>query len=134
MMRGYGLSGRAGEHPFTDGDVVAVVAALVAGVWAGASVAVVVGACVAGSLVVGRRRRTAVLCLFVVLFGAGAGRQAWRHAQPPPRPSRMGARGGRSGAVRCGGLTVEIEGERFDAWLYGGRGALAEAQAASTCG
>ena len=132
-MRGYGLSGRAGEHPFTDGDVVAVVAALVAGVWAGASVAVVVGACVAGSLVVGRRRRTAVLCLFVVLFGAGAGRQAWRHAQPrhlgpyagwalvaaDPAPFGAGVR-----------LTVEIEGERFDAWLYGGRGArMAETQA-----
>ncbi len=132
-MRGYGLAARSGEHPFTDGQVVVVVGALVAGVWAGLYAAVAAAACAAASIVLRRGRRLVVAALVVVIAGGIAGRVAWHHAQPrqlgpfagwaeiaaDPAPFEAGVR-----------LTIEIEGERFDAWLYGGRGSrMADRQA-----
>lgn len=132
-MRGYGQAARSGEHPFTDGQVVALVSALVAGVWLGAIATVVATAWVGGALVLGRGRRLLALALAVVVVGAVAGRVAWSHAHPrqvgpyagwariaaDPAPFGAGVR-----------LTIEIEGERFDAWLYGGRGSrMADRQA-----
>ena len=99
------------------------------GVWQGA----LVGAVVALAAWVARRQFLVVaLCLVLAVLGAWSGVRAWQQVQPrtlgpytgwaelvgDPAPFGSGLR-----------VTVEVEGERFDLWAYGGaRRKLAEAQ------
>lgn len=124
-MRGYELRSRVEEHPLADGDVVAVVLALVAGVWGGTWAVLVVLAVAAGARVLGCGSwRVFALSLVLAVAGTVTGRLAWQHAHPRHLGPYTGwARIMADPAPYGGGLrvTVEIEGERFDAWLYGGR-------------
>ena len=146
-MRSYGLRHTRGTHPLTDvpltdAEVCAVGGALIVGVWLGARGVVVwcalcaVAAMVArlGARWVGHVRALVVwVGLLLAIVGWALGSRAWAHTQPrqlgsyegwaqvaaDPSPYGPGLR-----------LTVEVEGERFDLWAYGGRRArLAEAQA-----
>jgi len=119
MRRAYGLRTDRSEHPLGDGWVVAwaVVVALGArvGVVAALGVSVVVA-------VVGRRPGAGAVCLMLAVLASMLGAHAWASALPrtlgPYRgwaevtadPASIG-RGTR--------LTLEVEGERFDAWAYG---------------
>lgn len=104
-----------------------MVAALVLAVWGGW---LVVAAATAAALCVSRR--LALVVVAVCTAGCWAGRQAWAETAPDrlghyagwvrvaadPLPLGRGVR-----------LTVEVEGERFDAWVYGWqRDRLGEAQ------
>ena len=111
---------RPGSHQLGDRAVVAVAVALVLGMWQG-PIAVSLG------LLIGLlgRARPFVIGLLVVasLLGWWSGVRAWQQAQPrhlgdytgwaeiigDPAPYGNGLR-----------VTVEIDGERFDAWVYGG--------------
>lgn len=132
-MRGYGYAARSGEHPLTDGQVVVAASALVVGIWLGVLAVLVAAAGVGGSIVLGRGRRLAAAALAVVVVGAIAGRVAWNHAHPRQIGPYAGWARIAADPVPFGAgvrLTIEIEGERFDAWLYGGRGSrMADRQA-----
>ena len=108
------------RHHLADRTVVAVAGILVLGVWLG-PIAVPIGL-VAALLA---RARLVVIGLLLLASVAGwwSGARAWQQAQPrhlgdyagwaeiigDPAPYGNGLR-----------VTVEIDGERFDAWLYGG--------------
>lgn len=117
-------------QPVRDGVVVLIAAVLVVGIWVGAWWALL-GVPVA--LLRRANSATVVLCLAVALLGGWLGTNAWRAAHPrhlgdysgwaelvaDPAPFGPGLR-----------ATFEIEGERFDAWVYGGqRRKLADRQA-----
>ena len=116
----------------------ALVAALVSGVWLGArGVALVCLLAIAATRLIGRSfsrhaTRLVVAVIIVAVCGWVLGARAWALTQPrhlghytgwvqvaaDPAPYGSGLR-----------VTVEVEGERFDTWAYGGRRArLAEAQ------
>ena len=116
-------------HPLSDAGLLLITVTLVVGVWQGVWAAAV--SLVAGLLL---RQRLLVLLLCVVagLIGAWVGVRAWEQAAPrqlgdfagwaeivaDPAPFGAGLR-----------VTVEVSGERFDAWLYGGaRRRLADRQ------
>lgn len=100
--------------------VVVVVGVLVLGVWQG-WVAVPVGLVIA--LLARARWLVAALLVVASLLGCWSGVRGWANAQPrqlgeytgwaeivgDPAPFGAGLR-----------VTIEIEGERFDAWMYGG--------------
>lgn len=103
--------------------------ALVAGVWQGLAVA---AALAFGAWVLRRPALLVVLCGVAGCVGWWVGQRAWQQAQPrqlgpytgwvelvsDPAPFGNGLR-----------VTVEVDDERFDAWLYGGpRRKLASAQ------
>lgn len=148
-MRAYGP--RAGQqvHPVGDGTVVAVVAALVGGVWLGGrgvALACLVALAVAAlrligpagnncatSVVVAAAVAAMLAAVVAASCGWALGARAWAQAQPrhlgrytgwvqvaaDPAPYGSGLR-----------VTIAVEGERFDVWAYGARRArLAEAQA-----
>jgi len=128
MCRAYDVN--RGEHRhLTDGEMVLLSAALVLGVWQGLLAGVLVA--VAGWLF---RRPSLVVgtCVLLAVVGTWAGGRAWQQVEPravgdyvgwvqlvgDPAPFGAGLR-----------VTVEVEGERFDLWAYGGaRRKLAEAQ------
>lgn len=123
-MRAYELASPAYVHrrrSRDDGVIVLVAAVLVVGVWLGAWWALL-GLPVALLL---RPRTERVLCVVVIVVatvGSWLGARAWDSAQPrqlgeytgwaqlvvDPAPFGSGLR-----------ATFEIEGERFDAWVYG---------------
>ncbi len=123
------MSRRLRRHHLSDAEVVLIAVSLVVGVWQGLGAA---AACVFGSWVLRRPPIVVVLCLAAGGLGWWAGERAWQQAQPrqlgpytgwvelvsDPAPFGSGLR-----------VTVEIDEERFDAWLYGGpRRKLADAQ------
>ena len=111
---------RTGRHHVTDASMVLLAIALVVGVWLG-------WVAVAGAFVIGAlsRQRASVVGVLVVAASVGclAGTRAWQQAQPrqlgaytgwveiigDPAPYGRGLR-----------VMVEVQGERFDAWAYGG--------------
>ncbi len=135
-MRAYDLGAPATEHhgrdqqPVRDSVVVLLALVLVVGVCAGAWWALL-GVPVA--LLMRARTATVAICAAVAVLGGWLGTHAWHSAHPrhlgdysgwaelvaDPAPFGQGLR-----------ATLEIEGERFDAWLYGGqRRKLADRQA-----
>jgi competence protein ComEC len=120
MPRGYGGRAPWRRHQLTDLGVVAVAGAVVIGAWAGSAL-VAVASAAAVALVL----RSPVVLVAGLLLGVGAaalGQRAWAEAQPR-------ALGAYTGWVQVVGdtttsgagtrITLEVEGERFDAWLYG---------------
>lgn len=116
-------------HHLTDQAVVLMAAALVLGVWQGLAAA---GALAFGAWVLRQPTFVVWLCVIVGSVGWWVGLRAWQHAQPRTLgpyagwvevvgdPAPFG------GALR---VTIEVDDERFDAWLYGApRRKLAEAQ------
>ena len=94
--------------------------AAVVGVWTRSPAAV--GAVAGAAIVVGRRPAVLIACLLVGLAGGWRSQVTWQAASPrhigdysgwvtmigDPAPYGSGLR-----------VTVEIDGERFDAWVYG---------------
>ena len=122
MTRAYELAPPAFAHrrdAHNDRLVVLIAVVLVVGVWAGSWWALL-GVPVA--LVWRMHVQTFVLCAVVAIIGGWLGADAWQSAHPrhlgeytgwaelvaDPAPFGQGLR-----------ATFEIEGERFDAWLYG---------------
>lgn len=121
MPPAYGGWRRPPWH-LADGEVVGVALAVCFGVW---SCRPTLGAMlVAPVLVAGHRKRWLLVCASMVAIGGWCGARAWSEATPrtlgPYRgwvsvvgdPSPIGA------AARA---TVNIDGERFDIWAYGGK-------------
>lgn len=107
-------------HPLPDIAVMLITITLVLAVWQGAWIAALA---LAGGVLIRQRPVVLVLCACAVLAGSWAGSRAWAEAHPrqlgnytgwaeivaDPAPYGAGLR-----------VTLEIDGERFDAWLYGG--------------
>ncbi|HEX2786025.1 MAG TPA: hypothetical protein VHN36_20800, partial [Ilumatobacteraceae bacterium] len=120
MMRAYDPRGMHWRHPFGDLEVALVALAAVMGVWTQSPAWV--GAVAAGSLLARRRPVLLLVCLVFGLAGVWRSRVTWDGATPrhlghytgwvpvvgDPAPFNNGLR-----------VTVEIDGERFDAWAYG---------------
>lgn len=120
MTRAYDARGDRRRHPFGDVEIALVAGAAVIGVWTQTLAAVAVVAAV--SMIACRRPTMMVACLIVGLCGAWRAQVGWDHAVPrhtgpyagwvtvigDPAPFGSGLR-----------VTVEIDGERFDAWAYG---------------
>ncbi len=116
-------------HQLSDVGLLLVTVSLVIAVWQGVWVATLT--LVAG-LLLRQRGLVLVLCAVAALLGAWVGARAWEQAAPrqlgdytgwvqivaDPAPYGVGLR-----------VTVEVDDERFDAWLYGGaRRTLADRQ------
>lgn len=111
---------RSVSHHLGDRAVVAVVAVLVLGVWLGWP-ALPLGLLL--GLMARARALVAALLVTASLLGWWSGVRAWQQAQPRQLGSYTGwAEIIGDPAPYGNGLrvTVEIEGERFDAWVYGG--------------
>ena len=110
--------------PFADREVVVLALVTVLASWT-TSTTMVVGGCMCSLpiAVLARRQRLWMACLLVGLLAAAHAHGSWAAARPQqlgpyagwvtlvgdPTPIGAGVR-----------ITVEIEGQRFDAWLYGG--------------
>jgi competence protein ComEC len=108
-------------HAARDRFALLAAAATVTAVWGGRGMVVVAMPCLA-LLAVPRMRRAVAVLLVLVLAGAVAGGHAWAAARPrhlgayegwvqlvsDPSPSGAGMK-----------VTIRVEGERFDAWLFG---------------
>ncbi len=124
---------RAGRrrHPLVDAEVATVTLAAVVGVWTRSPVWV--GAIALASMLARRRGALVVVCLVVGLLGGWRSTVTWNGAVP----RHLGGYSGWATIVGDpapfgGGLrvTVEVAGERFDAWVYGSpRRRLLERQA-----
>lgn len=116
-------------HHLSDAGVLLITVTLVVSVWQGLTVAVLA---LAAGLVLRQRPLVLLLCAMAAVVGTWVGARAWEQATPrhlgeytgwaqivaDPAPYGSGLR-----------VTVEIEDERFDAWLYGGaRRKLADRQ------
>ena len=134
MTRAYDARVDRRRHPFGDIAIALVAAAAVIGVWTQSLAAV--GLVAVASTIACRRPTLLVVCLIVGLCGAWRAQVSWdqavpRHTGPyagwvtvvgDPAPFGNGLR-----------VTVEIEGERFDAWAYGSsRRRLIDRQAGET--
>ncbi|MEP7046427.1 MAG: ComEC/Rec2 family competence protein [Ilumatobacteraceae bacterium] len=120
MTRAYDVRVSGLRHPFSDVHVVVVMAAAVIGVWTRSPTAV--GAITIASVVAGGRRPVVLACLGIGLVGGWRSQVNWAEASPrhtgdysgwvtvvgDPAPYGSGLR-----------VTVEVVGERFDAWVYG---------------
>ena len=120
MSRAYDAGGGRRRHPVGDAEVALIALAAVIGVWTQS--VMYVGIVAVGAIVLRRRSAILVLCLVIGLLGGWRARQSWdaavaRHLGPyngwvvvvgDPAPFGSGLR-----------VTVEIDGERFDAWAYG---------------
>jgi competence protein ComEC len=120
MIRAYDVRRARRRQPFGDGEVAMITLAAVIGVWTTSATSVAVVAL--ASLTVGRRAAVVLACLLVGLSGAWRSQVTWQGAVPrhtgdysgwvtmvgDPAPFGSGLR-----------VTVEVEGERFDAWVYG---------------
>jgi competence protein ComEC len=120
MTRAYDVRRERGRHPFGDGEVAMITLAAVIGVWTQSPLAV--GAVAVVSTVVGRRPALVVACLLIGIVGAWRSEVNWQAAVPrhigkytgwgtivgDPAPFGNGMR-----------VTVEVDDERFDAWVYG---------------
>ncbi len=131
MTRAYGTATAAERHPWRDRDVLAAVAALVCGVWqharpGGWALAVV------GAAVVSRRWAVAVVAAAAVLSGAALSQHSWQQVEALQQGPYVGYATVVGDAATFGRgvrVVLEIEGRRYEAWLYGSpRRRLAEAQ------
>ncbi|MGZ4672522.1 MAG: ComEC/Rec2 family competence protein [Ilumatobacteraceae bacterium] len=131
MTRAYDARGRARRHPVGDGAVAVISAGAVMGVWTQSLTCV--GVVAVASMLICRRAAVLVACLLVGLVGGWRSHVSWDSAAPrrlghfagwavivgDPAPFGVGVR-----------VTLEIDGERFDAWAYGSsRSRLIERQA-----
>ncbi len=131
MTRAYDARGRARRHPVGDVDVAVIAAAAVIGVWTQSWVCV--GVVAVGPLLISRRTAVLVACMLVGLVGGWRSHVSWDSTAPrhighfvgwvaivgDPAPFGVGVR-----------VTLEVDGERFDAWAYGSsRRRLIERQA-----
>lgn len=118
-----------GRHHLSDTGLVFITATLVVAVWQGVWVSV---PALVGGVLLRQRPLVLLLCACAALVGSWVGGRAWEQAAPrqlghyagwaeivaDPAPYGAGLR-----------VTLEIDDERFDAWLYGGaRRKLAERQ------
>jgi competence protein ComEC len=120
MIGAYDVRRDRGRHPPGDAEVAVIMLAAVIGVWTRSPVAV--AAVAALSMLVGRRAAVLIPCLLIGLAGGWRSQVSWDNATPrhtgdytgwvtvigDPAPFDSGLR-----------VTVEISGERFDAWVYG---------------
>ena len=120
MTRAYDVRRDGLRHPFTDAEVIVVTLAAVIGAWTRSPAWV--GAVAVASLVVGRRTAVLLACLVIGVAGGWRSQTTWSSAVPrhvgsytgwvtivgDPAPFGSGLR-----------VTVEVGGERFDAWAYG---------------
>jgi competence protein ComEC len=120
ITRAYDVGADARRHQLDHGEVLIVVAAAVLGVWSRSLVVVVAVALLAAAI--SRRALPLLTCLLIGLFGAWRSQIEWRDAVPrhvghysgwvtvigDPAPFGSGLR-----------VTVEVDGQRFDAWTYG---------------
>lgn len=129
MRRSYGL------RPWSDRHLAVVVVALTIGVWAGRSGGrVAAAAClvVVGVVTIGHRAMTVdtdrfrfgliVGVALAMTIGVVRGGQAWREVTPRQLGPFTGWVRLVDDPYRFGNgtrLTIEVEGERFDAWFYG---------------
>jgi competence protein ComEC len=120
ITRAYDVRRDGQRHPFTDGEVAVVTLAAVVGVWTQSSAWV--GVVALASMMVGRRAAVVLACLLIGIAGGWRSQVSWQAAVPrhigdysgwvtvvgDPAPFGSGLR-----------VTVEVGGERFDAWAYG---------------
>lgn len=131
MTRAYDARGGARRHPVSDVEVALVALAAVIGVWTQSLMWL--GVVAVGSMMICRRTVVLAACLLIGLAGGWRSQVSWEAAAPrhlghfagwavvvgDPAPFGI--------AVR---VTIEIDGERFDAWAYGSsRRRLIERQA-----
>ncbi len=120
MRRAYDVSSVRRWHQLGDGSVVLLTVAAVAGTWTRSPLAAAVLA--ATSLLATRRGSLMVACLLIGLVAGWRSDASWASASP----RSLGAYSGWATVVgdptpfgRGLRVTVEIGGERFDAWVYG---------------
>jgi competence protein ComEC len=120
MTRAYDVRRDGLRHPFSDGEVVMITLASVVGVWTRSPAWV--GAVALASVLVGRRSVVLLACLVIGVASGWRSQITWDSAVPrhvgsytgwvtivgDPAPFGSGLR-----------VTVEVSGERFDAWVYG---------------
>jgi competence protein ComEC len=131
MSRAYGAANGPPRHPWRDRDVVAVAAAMVCGVWQHDRLWCW-GLAVAGAAVVCRRRSVVVGAAMLVLAGAALSRHSWEQTtalQEGPYVGYATVVGDAATFGRGVRVVLEIEGRRYEAWVYGSpRRRLSEAQ------
>lgn len=131
MIRAYDVSRGGLRHPLGDVEIVAIAVAAVVGVWTQAIAWVLVVA--SASMMLSRRGAVVIACLLVGIGGGWRSRVSWEDATPRQL-------GGYSGWVTVAGdpapygsgmrVTLVVDGQRFDAWVYGSsRRRLADRQA-----
>ncbi len=120
MSRAYEARRRGRRHPFSDGEIVLLTVAAVVAVWTQS--ALWIGALAMLSSLLARRSAVLVACLIVGVTGGWRSQVEWAHALPrnlgqytgwatvvgDPAPFGRGLR-----------VTLEVDGQRFDAWTYG---------------
>ena len=120
MSRAYGLTPHRRWHPLVDADVAVVGAVAVLGVWAQSARWVVAAATLA--TIARKRLLVTVLCVLLGSIGAWRSGSTWSAAHPrqlgsfagwvtvvgDPTPFGSGLR-----------VTLNVDGERFDSWVYG---------------
>ena len=120
MTRAYDSRLHGRRHPFSDGEVTLVALAAVVGVWTRSPWWL--GASAVLSALLSRRVAVLVVCMVLGVIGGWRSQHNWDDAVPrqvggysgfavvvgDPAPFGRGLR-----------VTLEVEGERFDAWAYG---------------
>ena len=124
MRRAYGLDAARPGHHITDAQVALVAFCLVSGVWlgVGSTLGVAVLALVGTVLIAGGHVLTAMVTIAALVGGAVRSDRDWAGAHLRHADSYTGwAQVVADPAVYGSGLrlTVEIDGERLDTWLYG---------------
>ena len=120
MTRAYDAASGARRHPVRDVEVALIALAAVIGVWT-QSLAFV-GLVAGGSMLVCRRTAMLAGCLLVGRLGGWRAHRSWEAAVPRHLGPYVGwvVVVGDPAAFGSGlRVTVEIDGERFDAWAYG---------------
>ncbi|MEN9646817.1 MAG: putative competence protein ComEC [Actinomycetota bacterium] len=119
MTRAYGLDDLRSRHHLGDGWVVAWAATVAVGARFGL-VPSLAGAVLI--VLVGRRAGAGAVCLCLAVLGSTLGAHAWASAVPRTLGPYRGWAEVKADPVTIGRgtrLTLEVEGERFDAWVYG---------------
>ncbi len=116
-------------HQLSDAGLLLITVALVVAVWQGVWVAALA---VAVGLLMRQRALVLLLCVVAALIGTWVGARAWEQAAPRNLGEYTGWVEIVADAAPYGAglrVTVEVDNERFDAWLYGGaRRKLADRQ------
>lgn len=116
-------------HHLSDAGLLLITATLVVAVWQGLGVAALA---LAAGLLLRQRPLVLLLCAVAAVVGAWIGARAWEQAVPRHLGDFTGWAEIVTDPAQYGSglrVTVEIDDERFDAWLYGGaRRKLADRQ------